>query len=322
MSFDNAVKKAFVLMPFKKPFDSYFELIYKPALKESGFQVTKADDLLGSRIIMMDILNSIKEADLILCDMTSRNPNVFYELGLAHSIGKPVILLSKNESDIPFDLHHIRTIIYNTENAGWEDKLSNQIKNYSSEENYSGFIYSDAVVSNFLKQRFDTTEIINLIESSREVVFFGAGYTIFLPILHDYYSKKSIKTKIKFILIDPEGDAVRMASIRANIKADDPIQKLRKIYRTNSNKVMDLVKNSNGLIDYFVIDYLPPYNIIGFDINSPNGILHIRLAAWEARTIDRPFFELYNNKDRYWFNFFVKELEKIEKASKIANSCS
>lgn len=77
---------------------------------------------------MLDIQDSILAADLILCEMSGRNPNVFYELGLAHAIGKPAILISRKEEDIPFDLRHVRTILYDSTEAGWEDKLQEDIK--------------------------------------------------------------------------------------------------------------------------------------------------------------------------------------------------
>jgi len=76
---------------------------------------------------MLDIQKSILEADLILCEMSDKNPNVFYELGLAHAIGKPAILVSRKEEDIPFDLRHIRVIIYDYTTAGWENKLREDI---------------------------------------------------------------------------------------------------------------------------------------------------------------------------------------------------
>ena len=76
---------------------------------------------------MLDIQESILNSDIVLCEMTGRNPNVFYELGLAHAAGKPAILLSSNEEDIPFDLRHVRVIYYETRMAGWEDKLRRSI---------------------------------------------------------------------------------------------------------------------------------------------------------------------------------------------------
>ncbi|MCK4430865.1 MAG: hypothetical protein KAW19_06135 [Candidatus Aminicenantes bacterium] len=121
-------KKAFVLMPFRLPFNSYYPAIFKPALEAAGYTVTRADDLFTPRPIMLDIQKSILEADLLLCEMSDRNPNVFYELGLAHAIGKPAILISRKEDDIPFDLRHLRVILYDYTEAGWESKLRDNIK--------------------------------------------------------------------------------------------------------------------------------------------------------------------------------------------------
>jgi hypothetical protein len=116
-------RKAFVLMPFRQPFDSYYLAIFRPVLEASGFSVQRADDIYTPRPVMLDIQESILAADLILCEMTGRSPNVFYELGLAHAAGKPTILVSTSEEDIPFDLRHVRVINYETQMAGWEDRL-------------------------------------------------------------------------------------------------------------------------------------------------------------------------------------------------------
>lgn len=117
----------FVLMPFKSPFDSYYSDIYKPALTAAGMTVSRADSLYASVPIIGDIRNGISKADLLLADLTGRNPNVLYELGLAHAIGKPVILTSQTLEDLPFDLRHLRTIIYETTKENWELKLRNDI---------------------------------------------------------------------------------------------------------------------------------------------------------------------------------------------------
>jgi hypothetical protein len=114
-------------MPFRQPYDSYYPAIFTPALQAAGYVVTRADDLFTPRPIMLDIQECILEADLILCDMSERNPNVFYELGLAHAIGKPAILVSRKQEDIPFDLRHIRAITYDYTVAGWEEILRKAI---------------------------------------------------------------------------------------------------------------------------------------------------------------------------------------------------
>lgn len=77
--------------------------------------------------IMLDIQRSICDSDLILCEMSGPNPNVFYELGLSHAVGKPTILVSRKEEDIPFDLRHIRVIVYDYTRPGWEAKLLRDI---------------------------------------------------------------------------------------------------------------------------------------------------------------------------------------------------
>jgi hypothetical protein len=121
-------KNAFVLMPYRNPYNGYYQAIFKPALEDSGYRVSRADDLFEARPIILGIQTSILDADLILCEMSGKNPNVFYELGLAHAVGRPVILVTHVEEDIPFDLRHIRTIMYNYTLAGWEAKLREEIK--------------------------------------------------------------------------------------------------------------------------------------------------------------------------------------------------
>ena len=80
-------KKCFVLMPFRQPYDTYYTEIFKPALESAGYTVQRADDVFTPGPIMLDIQESIANADLILCVMNERSPNVFYELGLAHGVG-------------------------------------------------------------------------------------------------------------------------------------------------------------------------------------------------------------------------------------------
>jgi hypothetical protein len=115
--------KAFVLMPFSEPFNGYYSKIFKPALEAAGFTVERADDIYSPRPVMLDVQESIVTADLVLCEMSGRNPNVFYELGLAHAVGKPAILVSIKDDDIPFDLRHVRVIHYDFRRAGWEEEL-------------------------------------------------------------------------------------------------------------------------------------------------------------------------------------------------------
>ena len=118
---------AFTLMPFTESWsDRIWKKLIKPIVEESGFRAVRADDLYG-RDIMEDIWMSLCSCRLVIAEITGRNPNVFYELGLAHSIGKPLILLTQNVADIPFDLNRYRHIIYEDNLDGYE-KLKKDLK--------------------------------------------------------------------------------------------------------------------------------------------------------------------------------------------------
>jgi len=102
----------FVLMPFDKEFDDVYHLGIKPACMEAGAYAERVNEQIFHESILDRIYNQISKADVIIADMTGRNPNVFYETGYAHALGKPVILLTRTVDDIPFDLQHYPHIIY------------------------------------------------------------------------------------------------------------------------------------------------------------------------------------------------------------------
>jgi Nucleoside 2-deoxyribosyltransferase len=102
----------FVLMPFASDFDDVYKLGIKPACENAGAYAERIDEQLFGESILDRIYNQISKADIIVADMTGRNPNVFYEVGYAHALGKRVILLTQQEKDIPFDLKHYPHIIY------------------------------------------------------------------------------------------------------------------------------------------------------------------------------------------------------------------
>lgn len=114
---------AFVISPFGEPFDTYFTHIVKPALEESGLYAVRGDSLYRPSTIVDDIWQGIRGAKLLVAELTGRNPNVFYELGLAHAVSKPVILLSESIDDVPFDLRSIRVLLYNKDHPDWGSKL-------------------------------------------------------------------------------------------------------------------------------------------------------------------------------------------------------
>ena len=105
---------AFILMPFSTEFDDVYAHIIKAPLEEAGFLVRRADNASGSRNIMHDVVEGILSAHLIVADLTGSNPNVYYELGIAHGFRKNVLLLTQDVDEIPFDLRAYRIVSYST----------------------------------------------------------------------------------------------------------------------------------------------------------------------------------------------------------------
>ena len=104
----------FVLMPFSDPINEIYEGFIRPAIQSKGLVSRRADEIASNNAIMTDIWKSICEASLVVADMSTLNPNVMYELGLSHALGKETILLYDEgaSTTFPFDLTHIRRINY------------------------------------------------------------------------------------------------------------------------------------------------------------------------------------------------------------------
>ncbi|ADV84894.1 hypothetical protein [Terriglobus saanensis] len=114
----------FVMMPFAEPLGGYYKSIYEPAITKAGLRAVRADDeIFATGKVMDQIWSGIGAAKVLVAELTGRNPNVFYELGLAHALSKPVVLISSNQEDVPFDLQHIRVIYYDMRDPFWGEKL-------------------------------------------------------------------------------------------------------------------------------------------------------------------------------------------------------
>ena len=115
-------------MPFGGWFDDYYEQIYLPAIQSSGLVAKRADDLFRPSAIVHDIWELTKQAKVVLAELSGRNPNVFYELGLAHALAKPAILVAQTMEDVPFDLRALRVIVYDRNKPDWGAALKADIE--------------------------------------------------------------------------------------------------------------------------------------------------------------------------------------------------
>ncbi|MGL5367431.1 MAG: hypothetical protein ACRDAG_03925, partial [Cetobacterium somerae] len=106
-------EQIFVLMPFLKSRQNLYNRL-KNISSILGFKATRSDEKYIEKNIYHEIVRNIASAKIIIVDIDGRNPNVFYELGIAHSLNKPTILISKNKDKVPFDLIDKNIIFYQT----------------------------------------------------------------------------------------------------------------------------------------------------------------------------------------------------------------
>jgi hypothetical protein len=100
-----------VMMPFSMEFTGVYEAI-KQACLSSSLRCLRADDIWEESTIIQDIFNLIFRAQIVVVDFTGKNPNVMYETGIAHTLGKHVIPISQSLDDVPFDMRHHRVLKY------------------------------------------------------------------------------------------------------------------------------------------------------------------------------------------------------------------
>jgi nucleoside 2-deoxyribosyltransferase len=121
----------FMVMPFLENLKPVYNDHIQKVAGKLGVSIARGDDFFTSNSIISDIWNAINSCKIVIADCTGRNPNVFYEIGIAHTIGKPVIFLAQNKDDIPFDTQHLRHIIYEFTPRGmaeFEKKLTTTLK--------------------------------------------------------------------------------------------------------------------------------------------------------------------------------------------------
>jgi integrase len=118
------------MMPFSSSFDKVHKTI-KEAAANNALDCQRADDIWQSSVLIQDIFALIFRSYIVVCDFTGKNPNVFYEAGIAHTLGKHVIPIAQSANDIPFDLRHHKFLTYLNNDEGrltLKKKLSDRIQ--------------------------------------------------------------------------------------------------------------------------------------------------------------------------------------------------
>ncbi|PSU95090.1 hypothetical protein [Photobacterium kishitanii] len=138
----------FVIMPISDQdgyenghFQYVYEDIIKPAIELANMNPIRADETKNTNLIQLDILKNVIQSSIAICDMSSKNPNVFYELGLRQAFDLPTVLLKDDITEAPFDINGLRYCNYNHQMKHRDvksaiDKLSEMlIDTYSKKDN-------------------------------------------------------------------------------------------------------------------------------------------------------------------------------------------
>lgn len=119
-----------VMMPFSAEFTPVWTAL-KEAATTGGWVCQRADDIWEDSVLVNDVVALIARSKVVVCDLTGRNANVFYEAGIAHTLGREVVLIAQSPDDVPFDLRHHRYIKYLDNAEGLvdlQDKLTGRLR--------------------------------------------------------------------------------------------------------------------------------------------------------------------------------------------------
>ena len=132
---ENDKKVAFVISPIgdpdsptRKRADQILNHVIEPIVSESGYKAVRADKISKPGVITSQIINHLLDDPLVIADLTGRNPNVFYELAVRHTVRKPVIQMIQEGERIPFDVSTTRTIQINHQDLDSVDKVKRELK--------------------------------------------------------------------------------------------------------------------------------------------------------------------------------------------------
>lgn len=224
----------FFIMPFK---DEFFE-VYSMLQSQLGesYSFNNAGDEGNQQNILRDIIQPIYEADVVIADLTGVNPNVLYELGVAHTLNKKCIVITKDDLDnLPFDLKQYRAKNYDTHFTKFID-LVNYLK-----KNIDGAIDNTIAFSNPVVDFLNTEDILTLRTDSKvENIVEDNGYLDFMAEIEEGVSS----------MVDNVNDVIEHMNQLSDglIKSTDNINKVSGNSKTNfirkeARRVADLVSN-------------------------------------------------------------------------------
>lgn len=241
----NIERKCFAIMPIADHpdyesghFNRVYEHLIKPACEMSGFKPNRADDAKASHMIMFDILKNIIECDMAICDLSSKNANVFYELGLRQAFNKKTILITDGRTNTPFDITGFRYVKY--DHSLRIDSVKDNIAEISAMLNETYLAPDDDVNSIVKLLKIQPAQIDRIQLNEQDSLIFSM-----IKQLDEKMSRieKIQRNSIPSLSEKFHGKSINQA-IMENLAAGEPINSL---FRDNVNKTITL-KNGTVVI--------------------------------------------------------------------------
>ena len=275
------IKTCFVMMPISDVsgyegghFNRVYQFLIKPACEKAGFVPVRADDVASSNHIVIDILKKIIESDIVLCDLSARNPNVLYELGLRQAFNKPAALIKDDKTPDIFDIQGFRYFQYDHQLR--IDNVKDEIEKISK-----------SIIDTHDKNKHDINSVVQLlgIEPAK------------------LEGKVQLSQENSILLEAISGIAKRLGSIERQYKntnkrvrslskrIPDELASLRQYYSSGAlDQAVGKEFYANGDIVGTLIDYNLEENYVAFSIGDGEDVIRIDFDSEIFNDIDQmPF---------------------------------
>jgi hypothetical protein len=133
--------EVFVVMPFSQPWSGdVFGKMFAPGIEDAGFAVSRGDSIVRVGDLSTNVWQSITQAGVIVAEVSVPNPNVYYEIGLADALGKPVFLFKQESATLPADFGGVHYYEYDLQDlTAGRHKLTGELKQWAEEKDHRSF---------------------------------------------------------------------------------------------------------------------------------------------------------------------------------------
>ena len=321
------IRKCFVAMPFDGSCDLSYNEGIVPVCKDLEMTCIRIDDDRLVSNIMSAVVKEIYDADIVIADITGSNPNVFYELGISHTLPYPnkTIMIAKQGTKFPFDIYHHKIILYNNYDLGqFKKKLKETIYELlkgnehltNPVQEHIGY-YNGLVLTQEEAVEQHKIELKKAIDISKYTLVF-LGTTLF-SILN-----QSPINKLKKKIIEPDFSEISFV-VRNPLTKNVSRTITKDILRfLNDNKVDDLLKLNNNTqkVFIYICDDFVRYSASYIDHLTENGIIRITHSIYGSLMEDSPSYALNRKKNLNLYKNLINswnDLKERKGTKKISN---